>query len=259
MIHSTQARTWSLVAAAALVAFVPACSNPPLEEIAAAEAAIERARKAEAEKYATETFANAQKHMQETYKANDSGDYDKAKSEAITARELAEAAEREAIKRKKELADAAARKQADEDETISREGYSDDIRAEIIGEGATGDGVRVKSLVPVYFDFDRYDIRADQRDVLTAAADWMKNKPSWRVRLEGHTDQRGEAEYNLALGQRRAEAIKKYLVTLGVPEDRLDLVSMGEEYPADMGETDEAYAKNRRVEFLVLKKNQPVN
>lgn len=108
-------------------------------------------------------------------------------------------------------------------------------------------------LKDVLFDFDKSDIRADARDLLKANADWIKAHPNAKIQIEGHCDERGTNEYNLALGERRANAVKKYIASLGVEADRLYTISYGEELPIDPGHTEDAWAKNRRAHFLVTK------
>jgi len=108
-------------------------------------------------------------------------------------------------------------------------------------------------LKAVYFDFNKSDIRPDQRPTLQANADKLKANPlsGFKVLIEGHCDERNTNEYNLALGDRRANAVKQYLMTLGVPAARLRTISYGEERPADPGHNEEAWAKNRRSEFVL--------
>jgi len=108
-------------------------------------------------------------------------------------------------------------------------------------------------LKAVYFDFNKFDIRPDQRPTLQANADKLKADPlsRFKVLIEGHCDERNTNEYNLALGDRRANAVKQYLMTLGVPAARLRTISYGEERPADPGHNEEAWAKNRRGEFVL--------
>jgi peptidoglycan-associated lipoprotein len=99
----------------------------------------------------------------------------------------------------------------------------------------------------VYFDFDKYDLTAESRAVLLAHADKMKGA-SVAVRLEGHADERGSREYNMALGEKRANAVRDFLVTQGVNGSSLETVSFGEEQPAVVGSDDASWAQNRRVE-----------
>jgi len=103
----------------------------------------------------------------------------------------------------------------------------------------------------IYFDFDKSDLSDTARMTLRRNADWLKNNPSFRVIVEGHCDERGTIEYNLALGQRRANAVREYLVSLDVPANRLRIVSFGEERPAQLGHDDSAWSMNRRAEFVV--------
>lgn len=103
----------------------------------------------------------------------------------------------------------------------------------------------------IHFDFDKSFIREDAKPVLTRIADHMKNSPSALLLIEGHCDERGTPEYNMALGERRAEAAKRYLVSLGVREGALSTVSFGEEKPLDPGHNEEAWAKNRRAHFVL--------
>jgi peptidoglycan-associated lipoprotein len=90
--------------------------------------------------------------------------------------------------------------------------------------------------------------------VLQANADLLRRYATWQISIEGHCDERGTAEYNLALGERRAVAARNYLVSLGIPADRVKIVSYGKEFPFDPGHSEEAWAKNRRAHFVVTAK-----
>lgn len=105
---------------------------------------------------------------------------------------------------------------------------------------------------PIYFDFDRSDLRSEAREVLNQKAEVLRQYPDIRVRIEGHCDERGTVEYNLALGERRAEAARSYLIDLGIDPDRLTTVSYGEERPAVEGQNEAAWSQNRRDEFVAL-------
>jgi len=106
----------------------------------------------------------------------------------------------------------------------------------------------------VYFDFDSSALSQKSRDTLAANADvLLKKQPGMKVLIEGHCDERGSAEYNLALGERRAKSALNYLVNLGVPAGRLSTISYGKEKPADPGHDEAAWSKNRRAEFLIVK------
>ena len=101
----------------------------------------------------------------------------------------------------------------------------------------------------LYFDYDSYSIKPSYQSVIEAHARFINSNPSGKVMLEGHTDERGGREYNLALGQKRAEAVSRALGLLGVPSTQMEAVSFGKEKPAAMGATEDAMAKNRRVEL----------
>lgn len=101
-----------------------------------------------------------------------------------------------------------------------------------------------------YFDFDIAEFRAADRDTLTYHARDLASNPNKRVRLEGHADERGTREYNLALGERRANGILNYLIVNGASRSQIEVVSYGEERPAQSGQTEAAYGRNRRVEIV---------
>jgi peptidoglycan-associated lipoprotein len=107
------------------------------------------------------------------------------------------------------------------------------------------------SVRDINFDFDSSIIRPDAREILIVNADFLLKNRISSIVIEGHCDERGTAEYNMALGQRRAQETKKYLVNLGIKESTITTISYGEERPLDPGNTEEAWAKNRRAHFLI--------
>ncbi len=113
-----------------------------------------------------------------------------------------------------------------------------------------------RPLATVYFDYDKADLRQDALDVLKKNADWMRAHGQYQVRVEGNCDERGTTEYNLALGDKRASAVKDYLVKAGVPASRLETISYGEEHPADSGNSEGSWAKNRRADFTITGKTR---
>jgi peptidoglycan-associated lipoprotein len=120
--------------------------------------------------------------------------------------------------------------------------------------GIAGEVFETKLLKDIHFDFDKYDIRREDEAVLKENAGFLKNNPKIKVQIEGHCDERGTVEYNLALGERRASNTKKYLVSLGIPSDRISAISYGKERPLDKGHHEQAWAKNRRAHIIVLSK-----
>jgi len=151
-------------------------------------------------------------------------------------KKLAEESLREESLREKALREKALQEEAARREAAAREAASKSV-----------------SLEPVFFDFDQWSIREDQKEVMAKNSQWLKSNPNVKVRLEGHCDERGTAEYNLALGQKRAEGVKSFLEGLGISNQRMATISYGEERPLDPGHNEEAWAKNRRVDIVPAK------
>lgn len=107
------------------------------------------------------------------------------------------------------------------------------------------------NLKPVYFDYDKYGLTPEVQEIIKYNADILSRAPYFKVVCEGHCDERGTAEYNLALGDRRARAVMDYMAMLGVQADRMSIVSYGSELPVDPSHNEAAWAKNRRVNFRV--------
>ena len=103
----------------------------------------------------------------------------------------------------------------------------------------------------IYFDFDKSNLKPKAQEVLKRKAEWLRNNPGESVIIEGHCDERGTNEYNLALGDRRAQSAKNFLINLGIAESRLTTISYGEERPADPRHNREAWRKNRRDQFVL--------
>ncbi len=104
----------------------------------------------------------------------------------------------------------------------------------------------------VYFDLDSYEIRRDAYPRLDAQAEWLRRYPNVMVRIEGNADERGTREYNLALGARRAESVRSYLIQRGIPATRIDVISFGKERPIAEGSTEEAWARNRNGRTAIV-------
>ncbi len=103
----------------------------------------------------------------------------------------------------------------------------------------------------VHFEYDKFTLSDEARAVLKGNADWLKKKKNIKVQVEGHCDSRGSQEYNIALGQKRADAVRQYLKDLGVAADRLTTISFGEEKPLDTADNEDAWSNNRRAEFII--------
>jgi peptidoglycan-associated lipoprotein len=152
-----------------------------------------------------------------------------------------------------------------EEEVVGGEETAREPRAPVAGERGTGlaeeslraDEARAElqsRLQDIHFEFDKYSIVPEAREVLKENYMVLRTIPRVEVLIEGHCDERGTVEYNLALGQRRANAARDYLISLGMDAAQLSTVSYGEENPLDPRPTEEAWAKNRRCHFVILKR-----
>lgn len=136
------------------------------------------------------------------------------------------------------------------DTTSIGTGYDDSLSSSDLGgiDGATLEAVKTAATT-FYFDFDQSSLMSSDRDALQLHASFLASNSAASVRLEGYADERGTREYNIALGERRGNAVMKFLVVNGVGADQIEVVSYGEENPADPGHNETAWAKNRRVEL----------
>jgi len=125
---------------------------------------------------------------------------------------------------------------------------------EIFAKKSLEDLNREHPLSDAFFDLDSSEIRDDARPVLQKNADWLKHWSSTKVMIEGHCDSRGSAEYNLALGNRRAAAVRDYMTSLGITADRVQIVSKGKEQPVCSDEAESCWQQNRRGHFLITAK-----
>ncbi len=140
----------------------------------------------------------------------------------------------------------------DDQTAVEREGITESPLSDIYGEEIQGPapGTQADLVVNVgdrvFFGYDRYDLSDDARSVLDAQANWLMQYPNLNITVEGHADERGTREYNLALGDRRATSVKSYLIALGVDPRRVNTISYGKERPAVPGANESEWAKNRR-------------
>ncbi len=166
------------------------------------------------------------------------------------AREAREAREKEL--REKEVREREAAKLKEREEQAKRE-----FERSLIAKktpGIEGQVFESSLLKMIHFDFDKYDIRPQDAEILKQNAEVLKRFPTVKIQIEGHCDERGTEEYNLALGERRANSAKRYLISLGISADRITTISYGEERPLDPAHNEEAWAKNRRAQFVITAK-----
>ena len=177
---------------------------------------------------------------------------------ARKAEELAAQKERERLEAEKKAQEEArlkeeeAKREAARQEAAKRE-FEKSLQAKKT-PGIEGEVFESGLLKDIYFEFDRYDVRPQDAEILKQNAAWLTKSPNAKIQIEGHCDERGTNEYNLALGERRANSAKKYLVSLGVKADRISTITYGKERPLDPAHTEEAWAKNRRAHPIVLSK-----
>jgi len=151
--------------------------------------------------------------------------------------------------KEKETDEALAKEKAKEraaEEQLAREKAGEEAAANVAKEAS--------QFEDIHFAFDRFDLRPDAREILDMHAKWLNAHAEYVVRIEGNCDERGTEEYNLALGDRRAKSAMKYLVDLGIDKTRISTISYGKERPLDPEHNEEAWAKNRRDHFVVIKK-----
>ena len=148
-------------------------------------------------------------------------------------------------------------KDAKETERIREEELKKEFEKSLVAKktpGIEGTVLESKMLKDIHFDFDRYNIRVEEAEILKENFTLMKKYSGMRFQIEGHCDERGTGEYNLALGERRANSAKKYLISLGIEPGRISTISYGEERPFDQGHNEDAWTRNRRAHFVILKK-----
>jgi peptidoglycan-associated lipoprotein len=173
------------------------------------------------------------------------------KSAEELAAERERAAKLEAEQKERELA------RLKEEEAKRREQEQKEFEKSLVAKktpGIEGEVYESKLFKRIHFDFDRYEIRGGEAQILKENAAVLMKFPTAKIQIEGHCDARGTNEYNLALGERRANSTKQYLLSLGIAAGRISIISYGEERPLEIAQSDEAWAKNRRADFIVLSK-----
>lgn len=214
----------TITAVLLMVVWVASCAcKYPQEEMDAARASIADAKAADAPKYAPDEYKSAEDMLAKGEGEANENDCDAAKASAIEAIRLANIA--------KEL-------------SIARNVPPPPVMAE------PEPVLMALELATVYFDFDEYAIRADQRATLNSNGNQLLANTASTILIEGHCDERGTVEYNITLGQKRADAVKTYLKGMGVDGGRLKTLSYGEERPAANGTGEDVWAQNRRAKFV---------
>ena len=173
------------------------------------------------------------------------------KEEAVVTQEQKQAAQAPVVTDDREARERALREQALRDQA-AREAAAGEAREAAEREAKEAAILKELQIPDIHFDFDKYNLKPEAREILkTGAAAYLKYR-EYKLVVEGHCDERGTVEYNLALGQRRADEAEKYLSDLGVEKERIKTISYGEEMPLDNGHDEAAWAKNRRAHFVVF-------
>jgi peptidoglycan-associated lipoprotein len=223
----------TLIYTLVLALTLAACAGPPKKALDDAEKALREA--VVVSDCAQEEFREAEEMMAQAKALVEKGDYEEAEIKAKLAKKLADNARQAGEDRWEDCQKA---KNVEKEVVVKPK---DDID-NILQNGRLG---------AVYFDYDEATLAAEAQDTLQKNAEWMRRNQSARVQIEGHCDERGTTEYNIALGERRAVAVRKYLVQLGVESSRLSIISYGAEQPMVGGNSENSFLKNRRAEFLV--------
>ncbi len=218
-------------------------TNPPKKERAAAELAFKSAKPAE--KCAAVRFEQARKALEKARALLTEKKFDESKTYFNIARALSEKALSEAMANKECMEPPTAKGEAPPEEET-------DEASAAVPEDAGDPALRDPNyeLPRIFFPFNSDEITPEAREILAGTAGWMNHFTDVTVRVEGHCDERGSTEYNLALGERRARAVTRYLEDLNVNPDHLTVISFGEEKPLDETSGEEAWQRNRRAEFV---------
>lgn len=243
------------------------CGKNAKIQIDSANNALEQARAVGAKEYAPNEYSSAENSLLMARQDYDKRRYKSAEEQAKAAeaqaklaqqRALEEKARRQEEERKREEAEAKARAEAE----AAAGGYnisslpSDTVAEPPIPPSSLEEEARV-ALYDIHFDYDSASLSDSAKEILKINADWLQAHPTVRVEIEGHCDERGSEEYNLALGAKRAKAVYDYLVKLGVDPNRMRYISYGESVPVDPGHDETAWAQNRRVHFAILPPENP--
>ena len=149
-------------------------------------------------------------------------------------------------------AEQARQRELERQKTLKEEDLSDERLSEEMAEQKTASAKSIFENEDVYFEFDSVRLAPQALEILTKKAKWLRANPAAKITIEGHCDNRGTNEYNLALGEGRAQSAKAFLVDLGINSSRLETISYGEERPIDHTQTEESWAKNRRAHFVII-------
>ncbi len=213
------------------------CGKDVQKAIEEAQAAINDARNAGAEQYAPDEYKSAEDYLNQAKDKYDKLSYQSAKADALSAKDQAELAKKRALERQSQ-------------EPKPAGGASTAYNVSSL-KGVSAADKDQAALKDVHFTFDSDELDETARQTLVENSKWLQSNPGVKAVIEGHCDERGTEDYNLALGKRRANAVRSYLISLGVKPGRMSTVSYGENIPLDPGHNEAAWALNRRAHFAI--------
>ncbi|HUT54592.1 MAG TPA: peptidoglycan-associated lipoprotein Pal [bacterium] len=223
------------------------CGKKALTAIGDAKTAVEQAREADAPQWASQQFQSAEDSLALAQQQYDKYQFKKSENTALLAETKAREALELAMKHKEDDEERLAR-EAEEAARLARSSIFDTD----VGDTTVYDEA-MAALHDVHFEFDSPGLSDAAQSILAINADWLAKHPAVKVEIEGHCDERGTDEYNLALGAKRAKAVYDAMVKLGIDESRMRTISYGESVPVDQGHTEEAWARNRRAHFAIIR------
>ncbi len=233
-------RRYGILGLSLLLIFLSGCpKKPPTDAYKKALEALKQARNAKAAECAKDELKSAERMMKRAQKFMDEGKFEDAKTAFDAAKKLAEKAKEEAK----------LNKDCGKPKKTTKTTLPTPPTVVTSSETPTADNRQ--TLKTIYFAFNKYQLTEEAKQTLRQHADWLNSHPNAKIEISGHCDQRGSVEYNLALGEKRALTVKKFLVDLGISPSRISVISYGHQKPADPRYTPEAFAKNRRAEFRI--------
>lgn len=242
----------SMIMVLALV-FAVSCGKDAKKAIDDAQTAINDAKDAGAEQYAPDEYKSAEDYLSTAQGQYDKKDYKPAKASALASKDQADLAKKRATDRKSEEEQAKAPAPAGKGpEELGKQTEAYNVSS-LSEQPVPVDEAAKAVLKDLNFDFDSTELSEAAKQTLVDISKWLGVHPDVKITIEGHCDERGSTEYNLALGERRAKAVRDYLVSLGVDHGRLNIISYGESMPLDPGHNEAAWAKNRRAHFVISK------
>jgi peptidoglycan-associated lipoprotein len=232
-----------------VMVFAASCGKNAQKAIDEAQVAMNEAKDAGAEQYASDEYKGAEQMLGKAKDQFTGKDYKESEKSAVSAKDQAILAKNRAIERKAE-ADKLAADQAAAQQQAATTNYN----VPTLGEQEVPIDEQAKAaLKDINFDYDSADLSAEAKDILAGNEKWLEAHPDLNILIEGHCDERGTEEFNLALGEKRAKSVMDYMVSLGIGSGRLSVISYGESMPLDSGHDEAAWAKNRRAHFAIKK------